>query len=279
MSEELDSSIRAGKFRDALEASKDWVRRAPGDYRARLTLFKLYAIHGDWQRAKVQLDTYSQLHREGLMYSAVFGRLADLERVRENVFRGDTRPLFFGEPDEWMGHLAQALPMTSHPDQIEKAAEYRDDAFEAAPVSSGTIDGVAFDWIADSDNRLGPILEAYVGGDYYWIPFSRIKSIQMDPTKDMLDLVWMPAKFEWINEGAVSGYIPTRYVGSCEGDGDAILSCRETRWAEKAAGYYYGSGCRLFVTNEADHGLTAIGSIILNGTPGENSGENSVSNS
>ena len=32
-----------------------------------------------------------------------------------------------------------------------------------------------FEWIADGDTRLGPVLEAIVNGRYYWIPFDRIR--------------------------------------------------------------------------------------------------------
>ena len=36
----------------------------------------------------------------------------------------------------------------------------------------------AFEWIADADDRLGPVLEAIVNGRYYWVPFERVRRIQ-----------------------------------------------------------------------------------------------------
>ena len=36
------------------------------------------------------------------------------------------------------------------------------------------MDGHGFEWIADADSRLGPLLEVILEGKYYWAPFCRI---------------------------------------------------------------------------------------------------------
>ena len=40
--------------------------------------------------------------------------------------------------------------------EFKAGAELRDKAFEAAPTNAGKINGEAFEWIADADERLGP---------------------------------------------------------------------------------------------------------------------------
>ena len=71
-----------------------------------------------------------------------------------------------------------------------------------------------FNWIADADSRLGPVLEAIINGRYYWVPIQQIRAINITQAADLRDLVWLPAEFTWINGGQAFGLIPTRYPGS-----------------------------------------------------------------
>ena len=73
--------------------------------------------------------------------------------------------MIFGEPWEWMVWLTQ-VPGLLADGKLDAAAELRDQAFEAAPETSGRIDGQEFAWIADADSRLGRTLEAIVNGNY-----------------------------------------------------------------------------------------------------------------
>ena len=84
--------------------------------------------------------------------------------------------------------------------------------------SRGSIDGTAFEWIADADPRLGPMLEAMVDGKYYWVPFHRLRTLEIEPPADLRDKVWMPAHFVWANGGEAFGFMPTRYPGSQAAD-------------------------------------------------------------
>ena len=94
------------------------------------------------------------------------------------------------------------------------AQELRDKAYEAAPAVSGKINDTPFEWIADADSRLGPMLEAVVNGKYYWVPLSAIHELLIEAPSDLRDLVWIPANFTWTNGGQVGWLIPTRYPGS-----------------------------------------------------------------
>ena len=98
--------------------------------------------------------------------------------------------------------------------EIEQAQQVRDEAFEAAPATHGVIDDQPFEWIADADARLGPMLEAIVNGRYYWVPFDRIREIRIEAPADLRDAVWTPAYFTWANGGETVGLIPTRYPGT-----------------------------------------------------------------
>jgi len=76
----------------------------------------------------------------------------------------------------------------------------RQRAFDAAPGLTGRLHDDqgehAFAWLADADMRLGPVLEAFVHGRYYWVPLERLARVRLDPPEDLRDAVWMPAHLD-----------------------------------------------------------------------------------
>src|SRR4029077_7988699 len=131
-------------------------------------------VLGQWEKALNQLQVLSSLSAETMMLAQVFQPVLAFEMLRREVFAGKRTPLMFGKPMEWMGMLVQANELLAE-GQVPAAAALREKAFEAAPATAGPRNGPPFEWIADADSRLGPILEAIVEGKYYWIPFCRIK--------------------------------------------------------------------------------------------------------
>ena len=62
-----------------------------------------------------------------------------------------------------------------------------------APVR-GTLNGKPFQSLSDSDPRIGEKLEVFAAGDYMWISYADIASIQIEPPKKLRDLLWAPAQ-------------------------------------------------------------------------------------
>ncbi|MEM9056350.1 MAG: type VI secretion system accessory protein TagJ, partial [Pseudomonadota bacterium] len=173
------------------------------------------------------------------------------EVFREAVFAGKHTPLIFGDPETWVASMLQALSLSADGKHAQ-AQELREAAFEDAPAVDGSIDGASFEWLADADSRLGPILEAIVNGKYYWIPMHRIARISIEEPEDLRDQVWTPAYFTWVNGGDSPGLIPTRYPGSAQSDDSRVRLSRLTDWSEVADGVFHGSGQRLFATDSGD---------------------------
>jgi type VI secretion system protein ImpE len=185
--------------------------------------------------------------------------------------------MIFGEPEHWLALLLQALQLLTQNRHAE-AADLRDQAFAAAPATGGTIDGQAFNWLADADTRLGPVLEAMVNGRYYWIPIHRIQRIALAEPSDLRDLVWQPAQFTWANGGQAVGMIPVRYPGSETSADSAVQLARRTEWNEIEAGHGHalGLGQRLLATDADDYPLLDTRLIELNSPASEENsdGEN-----
>jgi type VI secretion system protein ImpE len=152
--------------------------------------------------------------------------------------------------------------------QLKPARELRERALEGAPAIAGTINGQAFEWIADADSRLGPLLEAMIDGKYFWVPFDRISRLAVERPSDLRDLVWVPAKFGWTNGGEASGFIPARYPGSEDAADGGIRLTRKTEWLEREEETFCGLGQRMFSTDAGDFPLLEVQTIELASTAG-----------
>ena len=252
--------FKAGQLAGALTALQGEIRAKPEDPRLRIFLFQLNCVLGRWEKALQQLQTVASLNAETMMLATVFRSVIGCEMLRQEVFQGKRQPLIFGEPAEWVSQLVQAGQLTAR-GEFAAAAELRTQAFAAAPASSGHINGEPFAWLADADTRLGPVLEVILDSKYYWIPFTRIREITLTPPEDVRDLVWLPARFTWINEGQVSGHIPARYAGSDQAADDALKLARKTIWKNEPGETYLGLGQRILATDQNEYPLLACHTI------------------
>jgi type VI secretion system protein ImpE len=259
-----EENLRDGDIATALKLLQDKVRAVPADAKPRIFLFQLLAVMGQWERALNQLNVAATLDPSALAMAQTYREALRCELLRAEVFAGKRSPMVFGEPEQWLALLIESLLLTAR-DQAAQAQKLRDDAFEAAPGSPGTIDGVAFEWIADADMRLGPILEGIVNGRYYWIPFSRLSRIDIEEPADLRDVVWMPAHFEFTNGGEAVGLIPSRYPASETSADAAICLARKTVWEEMSPGLFHGFGQRVLTTEAGEHPLMDVRKIVLGG--------------
>jgi len=264
-----EQSLREGNLDDALEQLQQKVRDDPSNAKYRIFLFQLLAVLGRWDRALNQLNVLGDLDPSTLAMVQTYREALRCEVLRAEVFRGERTPLVFGDPEPWLALLMQAAKLIGSGNH-DGALPLREQAFEEAPVTAGSVDGKPFEWIADGDSRLGPVLEAIVNGRYYWIPFDRIREIQLEKPVDLRDVVWMPAQFSWANEGQAVGLIPTRYCGSESSADDALRLARKTVWEERPGETFLGLGQRMLATDGGDYSLMDVRHVVL-GT-GEGSG-------
>ncbi|MHC4556080.1 MAG: type VI secretion system accessory protein TagJ [Planctomycetota bacterium] len=259
---QTDELLRAGRLSEALAALEDEVRGNPTNAKLRIFLFQLLSVLGDWERALTQLNVAAELDSVNLLMAQVCRAALNCEALRTEIFAGKRSPLVFGEPAEWVGWLVQANQMIAE-GKYQASQKLRERAFDTAPAITGSIDNQRFEWISDADSRLGPVLEAIFDGKYYWVPFTAIKRVQIDPPADLRDLVWLPANFTWVNGGETAGLIPTRYPDSETSEDSAIRLARKTEWIEQPGDVYLGLGQRTFATDEGEFSLLQVRKIEL----------------
>jgi type VI secretion system protein ImpE len=263
-----EQAVRDGYLDIALRDLQDQVRRSPEKVELRVFLFQLLCVMGQWERARAQLDVAAELDAGTLAMAQMYREAVNCEKLRAEVFAGKKSPVVFGEPEQWLALLIESLLVRDTP-RADQADALRQRAFDEAPTSSGTLDGKPFEWIADADMRLGPVCEAIINGRYYWVPFARVARIDLEAPADLRDVVWMPAHFQFANGGEVVGVIPTRYPGSENDPDPQVRLARKTLWNEVQPDVFWGAGQRLLTTNDGEHALMDVRSIVFNTTAAE----------
>lgn len=250
--------VRDGDLAGGLEALQHAVRQDTANARLRTFLFQLLAVQGQWQRAMTQLNVAGELDATTLPMVQTYREAIRCEALRAAVFAGERAPLIFGEPQNWIGMLVEALRHDGA--APARAAALREQAFDMASGSAGAIDGTPFAWLADADQRLGPVLEAIIDGRYFWVPFVRLSAIDIETPADLRDTVWTAASFTFANGAQSVGLIPTRYAGTVEEGSDALKLARRTEWAGVR-----GLGQRMFVTDTGEYPLLDTRRIVFDG--------------
>ena len=258
-----EEKLRAADLAGALADIQAEVRRNPAEPKGRIFLAQLFMVLGDWQRALTQLQTIAEMDAGAIPMTRAYSAAIQCEQLRLSVLKGERSPLIFGDPQPWLALLVQSLAALGA-GRAAQADEIRAEAFEAAPAISGTLNGSEFEWIADADSRLGPVLEVLLNGAYYWVPFGRIAAIDIEPPADLRDLVWTPATFTWANSGEAAGFVPTRYVGTETATDAALRLSRRTEWQGIGADAFSGSGQRVLATSTQEVPLLEVRQLRLN---------------
>ena len=255
-----EDAVKAGRLDEGLTALQNAVRQAPADAKLRRFLFQLQCVLGNWEKALTQLQVLSEMDSESSMLASIFQPVIQCEMLRAEVFTGKRSPIVFGEPEQWVGLMVQANALIAQ-GEAKAARALHTQALEAAPVTAGMLNNEPFEWIADADSRLGPILEAMIDGRYCWVPFGRIKKVLIAPPQDLRDLVWAPAQFIWTNGGNSSGFIPARYPGTERSEDHALKLGRKTEWQDRGEEIFTGTGQRLLTTDQAEVPLFEVRTI------------------
>jgi len=263
---QAEELLRAGQAAGALKELQESVRSSPADARLRIFLFQLLCVLGDWKRAIAQLKICAELDPSAVTMAQTYREAIICEVYREKVFAGEKTPLAFGEPQEWVALMMETLKLLAA-GKAEEAAVLRNKAFEAAPDTSGTLNGEPFEWIADADMRLGPLLEMVVNGRYFWVPFSAIYEIKAEDPADLRDRVWTAVNVILMNGGDVVALIPTRYAGTVASEDPQAMLAQSTQWVDAGADTFVGIGQRLLATDQGDVALMDLRHLVIGDAP------------
>jgi type VI secretion system protein ImpE len=201
--------FQAGRLAEAVQALGAELRDNPTDARRRTFLFELLCFSGEYDRAEKHLDILSQGGKDAELGALLYRAALHAERTRNDLF------------------LKNEYPRAA----VDSAA---------APPVSGAINGQKFESLEDGDPRIGPRLEVYAAGQYMWIPYAHIASIEMQEPKRLRDLLWSPAlvrtgpAFKEKELGEV--LLPVLTPLAWKHADDSVRLGRVTEWAELEGG-------------------------------------------
>ena len=225
----------AGKLDAAIEALGAELRDNPADTQRRTFLFELLCFAGNYDRAEKQLDVLASGTAEAQVGSLLYRGAVHAERVRVEMFRKKEFP-----PD---------------PAELLDLAEPWEDV-------AGTLNGKAFSSIEDGDPRIGARLEVYAGGQYLWIPWRQVESLQIAAPKRLRDLLWTPAAlmttadFKGPEPGEL--LLPSLTPLSFESADDDIRLGRATDWVDLAEGEFAAIGQKVLMIDGEQVPLLSI---------------------
>lgn len=233
--------FKAGKLQDAIDALGVELRSDPTDTRRRTFLFELLCFAGDYDRAEKQLDILASAGKEASMGALLYRSALHAQRLREEkIGSGD------------------AQYVTPPTDQV-----------------SGTVNGRPFTRIRDADPRLGARLEVYAAGQYMWIPFEHLASVQTQPPAQLRDLMWMPAivrtgpSFKGMDLGEM--LLPSLTPFSWDDESDEVRLGRVTEWVALESGHEVPIGRKLLIVDDEEMSLLDVRELIINPAPGATS--------
>ncbi len=205
--------FRAGELKGAIQALGAEVRDKPTDNQRRTFLFELLCFAGDYRRAEKHLNILADANANASVGALLCRSAIVAERKRREFFES--------------GRYAEPKPSGG------------------ARRRPGKLNGDAFETIEDADGRIGPRLELFIAGEYLWLPFEHIGSVQMDAPRYLRDLLW-PAAIVMAGpalQGRDFGEVllPALYPFSSQHEKDTVKLGRETDWrAENETETPYG---------------------------------------
>ncbi len=236
--ENANQLFQAGKLKEAVQALSAEVRSHPSDTKRRTFLFELLCFSGEYERAEKQLDMLAEAGPNSEMGALLYRSALQAERTRQDLFQRKEYPKPSGG------------------------------ASSAVETVTGTLNGKAFQTIADGDPRIGPRLEVYAGGNYLWISFEHLASIKIQPPRRLRDLLWTPAV---VRAGpALKGtelgevLLPVLSPFTWQHSDEAVRLGRMTVWEEDESGAAVPIGQKMLLVDGEEFPLLEVRQLEFN---------------
>lgn len=263
--------LSAAKLGDAVAAQSAAVRARPGDLDARVELMVLLCFAGELDRAAAQLDTLGLQNPELAVGTAHYRALLQAEAERRVVHDREGAPLL---PPDCPAHVEARLDALRalRAGDAETAKTAFERAQADAPRLEGKLDGESFDALCDRDDLLGPVLEVYAGGHYLWLPFERVRRLELAAPRRRIDLLWPAAVLVDSDGGEANVHLPALYAGSHAASDGRLQLGQMTDWRDELGLCFRGSGQKVLCArrgeNEREIGLLELRALELS-APGD----------
>ena len=232
------------RLTEAIAAQREIVRSCPGDASELLLLGEFLAFAG--RRA----ETLEVLARIDASDAAMAAYLAGWRQI---IAADDARHA--GRHPNWITlpspDFKTRVALISRRNDETEDIDLLEELNEEAPWLVGHVDGREFDGCREADDILAPILEAFRGGHYIWIPLEAIRKVRFADEDVLRDRLYRPATV-WLDDRSEWQLIvPALYVGSAAHADEAVRVGASTDWRE-TSGLLRGSGLKTFLFGDEE---------------------------
>ncbi len=236
--ENANQLFQAGRLKEAVQALSAEVRDHPSDTKRRTFLFELLCFSGEYDRAEKQLDMLAEAGPNSEAGALLYRSALHAERTRQDLFQRREYP----KPSGGSSPGAESV--------------------------TGTLNGKPFQTITDADPRIGPRLEVFAAGNYLWLNFEHLASIQIPQPRRLRDLIWTPAvvrvgpALKSTELGEV--LLPVLSPFAWQHSDDAVRLGRMTLWEEDESGEAVPVGQKMLLVDGEEFPLLDIRQLEFN---------------
>lgn len=249
------SALADGRLPDALALQEAAVAAQPSDA-AWLFLFELYLAANRFADAWATLARIASADPAWPRARRWYRRLV---RAAHRRHQG-RRPVFALDVPRHARCRWRAVAAL-RANQPAAAVAWVDRADRASPNLLGHVDGREFDGLRDADDRFASVLEAFVGGEYVWLPFEQLSRVTLAPATRLLDRLYRPARVRFSDHEACAAVLPLVYPRSDAAD--AFLLGAETDHVNPDGGPVRCVGGKLMLTGEEELSLGDVRQLDL----------------
>jgi type VI secretion system protein ImpE len=234
--ENANQLFQAGRLKEAVQALSAELRNNPSDTRRRTFLFELLCFSGEYDRAEKQLAVLAEAGPNSEIGALLYRSALQAERMRQDLFRKKEKP---------SGGTSSG-----------------------ADTITGTLNGKPFQTITDADPRIGPRLEVFAAGNYHWLNFEHLASIQIPQPRRLRDLIWTPAVVRvgpaLKNTELGEVLLPVLSPFAWQHSDDAVRLGRMTLWEEGESGEAVPVGQKMLLVDGEEFPLLDIRQLEFN---------------
>jgi type VI secretion system protein ImpE len=258
---EIKHLVESGRLEEAVTALTAAVRANPSDAQARVSLFEVLCVAGEYDRAGKQLEVFSQggANPEVDLAVQVYRDLLAGERHRAKVFAGEAAPRFLFPPPDYISAALEVVHTLSK--SSADAAARLADVEEQTPAYAGRHGETSFTQFRDADDRLAAVLELFHGSDYVWLPLAHIVRIDITPPRRLRELVWVHAHVETYEGSGGDVFLPVRYPGSSAQADPLVRLGQRTLLEAIDDQIVVGRGRRVFLVDDREVSILELGSV------------------
>jgi type VI secretion system protein ImpE len=252
--------IKKGKLAEARSILVAAVKNHPGDTASRTLLFQVLLFLGEWDKAQRHLEVLGAGDVQTEAGIAPYQNLLKCERERIEVVSGKTMPSFLpATPTYFSDYYRACQQLQTNLDG--KGQEIYEAMAAQIPQVAGTVNGVEFSGMRNTDDVLAFALEVFAHDRYFWVPFEAIREIIVTPPQTLLDLMWISASITTWSGLSMNGYLPVLYPDSWKHDNEQVKIGRMTDWFTPSGSCVRGAGQQVFVFGDHDISILELRDI------------------